>query len=104
MREVDQYQQWTRQTARYHNELYPVLGLAEEAGEVVGKVAKAIRDGWAEERLRMALLAELGDVAWMVARVADDHGILFSEILDYNQEKLRARLRKNTINGEGDGR
>ena len=45
-----------------------------------------------------------GDVVWMVARVADDHGILFSEIVDNNQTKLRSRVARNTINGEGDDR
>lgn len=104
MREVDQYQLWTRETARYPSEIYAVLGLAEEAGEVAGKYAKYVRDGWREDKLRMALLAELGDVVWMVARVADDHGILFSEIVDNNQTKLRSRVARNTINGEGDDR
>lgn len=104
MREIDLYQEWTASTARYDGEVYAVLGLAEEAGEVAGKYAKYIRDKWDERRLRQALLDELGDVLWMLARVADDHGIALSEVLDRNQEKLTDRVARNKIHGEGDHR
>lgn len=46
---------------------YLVPGLVAEVGEVLGKRAKASRDGWGTTELRESLLAELGDVAWMAA-------------------------------------
>lgn len=104
MIDFDLYQQWTKKTARYPSEIYAVLGLAEEAGEVAGKYAKSIRDGWTEDALHAALLAELGDVLWMVARVADDHHISLSSVVNYNIEKLEGRLVKGTIHGSGDNR
>jgi NTP pyrophosphatase (non-canonical NTP hydrolase) len=104
MRDVDLYQEWTATTARYPSEIYAVLGLAEEAGEVAGKYAKYVRDGWDEDKLRAALLAELGDVVWMVARVAADHGLKLSEVMDYNVDKLEDRMKRNKINGSGDHR
>lgn len=104
MKEIDYYQEWTRTTARYNSEIYAVLGLAEEAGEVAGKYAKYVRDGWDEEKLRHSLLAELGDVVWMVARVADDHGLKLSAVIDHNVEKLTSRVARNKIHGEGDHR
>ena len=44
--------------------VYPALGLAEEAGEVAGKFAKAVRDnsGHIDETTRTLLAKELGDV------------------------------------------
>jgi NTP pyrophosphatase (non-canonical NTP hydrolase) len=104
MRDIDHYQEWTRTTARYGSEIYAVLGLAEEAGEVAGKYAKYVRDGWSEDRLRQSLLAELGDVLWMCARVADDHGLKLSDVMDFNIAKLESRVSRNKIHGEGDDR
>jgi hypothetical protein len=43
----DDYQKAARRTAIYadrHRVIYPVLGLASEAGEVAGKIKKVLRD------------------------------------------------------------
>ena len=44
----NEYQQKSRKTAGYpaigHPVIYPVLGLANEAGEVAGKIKKVFRD------------------------------------------------------------
>ena len=44
--------------------IYPALGLAEEAGEVAGKFAKAVRDneGVIDEERKREIMKELGDV------------------------------------------
>lgn len=46
---------------------YLIPGLVAEVGELFGKKAKAVRDGWAEEALKFELVKEYGDVAWMTA-------------------------------------
>lgn len=101
------------------NAMYPVLGLAEEAGEVCGKIAKFIRhnNGMtpqdAEEsssplmrdevaKFRTALMSELSDVMWMVAEIATLNGLGLDEIMEYNIVKLTERRSKGLIDGSGD--
>lgn len=100
--DFNQYQAWTNSTAIYDNHLYPVLGLTEEAGEVAGKVAKALRDKHAVDG--EMLKKELGDVLWMLARVADDFGITLEEVAQTNYNKLEDRKRRSKLSGEGDNR
>jgi len=86
------------------DEAYALLNLAAEAGEVLGKVAKHIRDGGDEESLRQNIKKELGDVMWMVAAVAADFDLTLSEICTHNIEKLNSRKDRNVITGSGDNR
>ena len=81
---------------------YALLGLAEESGEVLGKVAKHIRDGSDLGHLKQTLLKELGDVLWMVSAVADDYGIELGAIAEHNIIKLTDRKARNVIHGSGD--
>ena len=60
--------------------VYAVLGLCEEAGEVAGKVAKWRRDGTSSALLRDDVAKELGDVLWMVAAIATDFSIDLADI------------------------
>ena len=65
------YQQKSRETAIYKNELkvlYPALGLAGEAGEVCEKIKKIYRDkdGDMSSDDRLAIRKELGDVLWYI--------------------------------------
>lgn len=82
--------------------LYPVLGLAEEAGEVVGKVAKAIRKDKPVDR--EALKKELGDVLWQLAAVATTFDLDLFDIAVSNIAKLEDREYRGVIIGEGDDR
>lgn len=62
-------------TARNFDYLIP--GLIAEIGECFGKVAKARRDEWTDDRLNDELVKEWGDCAWMAAvalHVAGTHG------------------------------
>lgn len=86
------------------NNFYAAFGLAEEAGEVCGKIAKAIRDGVSQEVLRDQLKKELGDVLWMVAAVAQDNDLTLAEIAEHNITKLSSRSSRGVLNGSGDER
>jgi NTP pyrophosphatase (non-canonical NTP hydrolase) len=86
------------------NELYALLNLGAEAGEVLGKVAKHIRDKGDPDILKQDVKKELGDVMWMVAAVASDFGLTLSEICEDNLTKLNSRKERNVISGSGDNR
>lgn len=103
------YQEAAKKTAIYpegFGVLYPVLGLANEAGEVAGKLKKIIRDQGAvmTPESKEALAAELGDVLWYLAAVATDIGYSLGEIAESNLEKLRSRQDRGVLGGSGDKR
>lgn len=104
------YQKLSRRTAGYpaigHPVIYPVLGLANEAGEVAGKVKKIFRDkgGVIGEAEREALKAELGDVLWYIAQVCTELEIPLDEVAESNLAKLLDRQARGKIRGDGDNR
>ena len=108
--DFNDYQSKSRKTAGYpaigHPVIYPVLGLANEAGEVAGKIKKVFRDrgGEISEETREALKAELGDVLWYIAQVATELNLSLDEIAEHNIAKLYDRLERGKIRGEGDNR
>lgn len=100
------------------NPMYAYLGLAEEAGEVAGKVAKFIRhnDGLApqcgfnyalkseKDSFARSLKKELGDVLWFVAEIATINGMTLDDIAEQNVGKLADRKKRGVIDGSGDDR
>jgi NTP pyrophosphatase (non-canonical NTP hydrolase) len=103
------YQSATANTAVYSQDValvYTTLGLASEAGEVAGKVKKAIRDnaGVVDDERRTQIIDELGDVLWYAARVADAINIDLNEVARLNLEKLASRKQRGVISGDGDKR
>jgi NTP pyrophosphatase (non-canonical NTP hydrolase) len=104
---MDEYQEAARRTAVYADRfavVYPALGLASEAGEVAGKVKKALRDrqGDFDPPSVEAIEDELGDVLWYVAILAADLGLSLDAIAIRNVEKLRSRMERGRLGGEGD--
>ena len=115
-----EYQNKAHDFASYgDNAMYPALGLAEEAGEVCGKIAKFIRhnNGMTPQdaekssspiirdevaKFRTALMSELSDVMWMAAEIATLNGMGLDEIMEYNIVKLTERRNKGLIDGSGD--
>lgn len=83
-------------------EEYPVLALAEEAGEVVGKFAKALRKGVPVDK--EAVAKELGDVLWNVAEIATILDLDLEEVAMVNILKLKDREDRGVLLGEGDNR
>lgn len=108
--DFNDYQTKSRHTATYpiigHRVIYPTLGLANEAGEVAGKIKKVFRDkeGQISEEWREALKAELGDVLWYLAQVATELDLSLDDIAESNISKLYDRLERGKIKGDGDNR
>jgi len=125
------YQKEAHQFASYgNNPMYPALGLAEEAGEACGKIAKFIRKHDGVEPLPLKnvvdmmvekgeldatypdevdefkknLSKELGDVLWMVAELCTVYGLDLEEVMEENIAKLTDRQNRGVIVGEGDNR
>lgn len=129
MNTFNEYQEFTKSLATYNEEvwlyfklgperheihlngMYPILALAEEAGEVAGKLAKYIRKSATKDItkehlaiLREDLKKELGDVAYQLSEAARQIGCTLQEIIDGNVEKLTDRKERGVIVGEGDNR
>jgi NTP pyrophosphatase (non-canonical NTP hydrolase) len=108
--DLSEYQARARNTAQYpvigHAVIYPTLGLANEAGEVAGKIKKIFRDkgGVIGPHELQALEGELGDVLWYLAQVATELGLSLDAIAGHNIDKLLDRKARGAIQGEGDDR
>jgi NTP pyrophosphatase (non-canonical NTP hydrolase) len=89
-----------------HPIVYPTLGLANEAGEVAGKIKKIFRDraGVINEEDRQALKYELGDVLWYLTQICTELNLTLEEVAAANLEKLFLRLERGQIRGDGDER
>ena len=104
------YQDKAVETAIYgagNNIIYPALGLANEAGEVLGKIKKVLRDkegNFESIGTRVAIADEMGDVLWYLAALAKDIDISLDQIADRNIAKLLDRRARNVIQGSGDNR
>ena len=99
------YQTAAAKTAVYPDQakiIYPVLGLAEEAGEVAGKFAKHFRG----DRLYDvdAVKKEMGDVLWMLSALATDLDIDLEDVAITNLNKLADRAARGVVKGDGDER
>jgi NTP pyrophosphatase (non-canonical NTP hydrolase) len=109
--DLDAYQEGALRTALYpavggHRFVYPALGLANEAGEVLGKIKKLFRDrgGRVTPEFREEIKKELGDVQWYVAVLAHEFGLSASDVARANLEKLASRAERGVLGGDGDER
>jgi NTP pyrophosphatase (non-canonical NTP hydrolase) len=89
-----------------HPIVNPTLGLANEAGEVAGKIKKIFRDkgGMIDDADRQALKYELGDVLWYLTQICTELDLTLEEVAAANLEKLFSRQARGQIRGEGDKR
>ena len=106
-----EYQQLASKTALYpkianYSWVYPALGLANEAGEVNGKLKKVIRDndGIIDHQRQQDIAAELGDVLWYCAQLATELNISLEDIAQNNLQKLASRQARGVLGGDGDTR
>lgn len=104
--DFDAYQEFAHLTAIYPPGValeYVTLGLSSEAGEIAGKVKKAIRDGVPVD-FKEGLASELSDVLWYVAELATVIGFKLSDIADKGKRKLLSRKERGVLGGSGDNR
>lgn len=113
---LEEYQEWTPTTAKYDKEVeevYLLTGLAAEAGEMVGKFAKLIRDGQGEvlwgtpyemSVYQNDVLKELGDIQWFISQICNMYGFTMKDVLLMNMAKLESRKERGVLGGSGDNR
>jgi len=109
--ELSEYQAAAAATAVYPraNKMglyYTALGLAGEVGELCNKTKKILRDdeGQVSEQRWNNLRAELGDILWYLASYANEMGVELNTVAHDNILKLRDRMQRDKIRGDGDER
>jgi Predicted pyrophosphatase len=107
--DFNEYQKKAVTTAIYHQAhkvTYPALGLGNEAGEVLGKVKKVLRDndGLFTDDQVSKIADEVGDVLWYMAALCRDLGVNLEDVAQKNLDKLEDRKNRNVIKGSGDSR
>ena len=102
---MDAYQQQAKATAVYPEvkaDQYLIAGLAGEVGELASIFAKHWRgDG---DLNHDHAKAELGDVLWFVAMLAEQLDTDLSEVAQNNLNKLADRAVRGKLKGNGDNR
>ncbi len=107
---LNEYQNEASKTALYPNRgsnlTYAVLGLCGETGEIAEKLKKLGRDrgGVMDDAWREEMKKELGDVLWYVSQTAFELGYDLESVGRLNVEKLRSRMDRNVLHGDGDNR
>lgn len=85
---------------------YYYAGLTGEAGEVADHYKKMIRDdnGHYTQQRKDAIIKELGDCLWYIARISFRLGVKLDDVGRINNEKLESRQARGMILGSGDER
>jgi len=105
---LNEYQIEAEKGAFYEKDDVPylALGITGEAGEIADHVKKMLRDdnGIMTEERETALLSELGDVLWYVARMAGRLGVSLDSVAHKNLRKIEDRIHRGVQGGSGDNR
>lgn len=107
MTSLNDYQRDACATAVFDDDVavpYLALGLANEAGEVAGKIKKVLRGDKPMADAIPAIRDELGDVLWYVAVLAERLDISLELVAQRNLQKLSERKQTGTLKGDGDNR
>ena len=102
---MDTYQQQAKATAVYPEvkaDQYLIAGLAGEVGELASIFAKYWRGDGVLHQDHAA--AELGDVLWFVAMLAEQLDTDLTEVAQGNLNKLADRANRGKLKGSGDNR
>lgn len=104
------YREKALEFAVYEDDLYPVVGLAEEVGEFLGVWAKALRGDdlnlrfGGEAKVKEKILKEAGDVLWQLTLALHEAGFKIEDAAELNIKKLTDRKTRGVIKGSGDDR
>ena len=118
--DINEYKEQARKTAVYGCSDYPLAALAEEVGEVMGKLAKFGRknnlalhqviecaaDPYTDDqrKLREEVSKEMGDVIWQWVNLCHELNLNPAQVMADNIEKLKGRKERGTLEGSGDER
>lgn len=85
---------------------YTALKMSGEAGETAEKIGKIYRDnaGVILEQSKLSLLKELGDQLFYITKLAHMLGATLDDVARINREKLKDRLARGKMRGDGDDR
>lgn len=89
-----------------HDVYHMAAGLAEEAGEALGKLKRHFREDrgvFTEERVEQ-ILSEVGDCAWYCAGLAHALGSNIEKVASKTLAKLADRKARGVLKGSGDNR
>jgi len=90
--------------------LYPAIGLANESGEALGVIKKALRGDYSLDtvlgptEVHEKLVKEMGDALWYLAQLATDIGESLDAIAVANLAKLDDRRARGVLMGDGGDR
>lgn len=86
--------------------MYLSMGLAGEAGEVVEKLKKLVRNDSTvlTEEKKLGIASEIGDALWYLSQLALLVGVSFEEVAQMNVAKLKDRMERGVLKSEGDNR
>jgi len=104
---ADEFQETCNETAIYPRDqgvVYTLLGLSNEAGELLGKYKKFLRDSSDWSDVREAMIGELGDVLWYCAQLSTELDVELSTVMERVLHKLQDRKARGVIGGSGDNR
>lgn len=79
--------------------LVPLLGLAGEAGELLGEHKKWLRDGDSYKLFPDRVKEELGDLLWYLSNVASKHGLTLEDVAAHNLSKTQRRWHTEAASG-----
>lgn len=105
----NEYQEQAHKTAIYPTKdtlAYLTMGLVGEAGEIVNKVKKVLRDkgGVLNTATAYDIASEVGDCLWYCAELCRFLGWPLEEVAKANLSKLNTRKQEGTLQGDGDNR
>ena len=79
--------------------LVPLLGLAGEAGELLGEHKKWLRDGDSYKLFPDRVKEELGDLLWYLSNVASKHNLTLEDVATHNLIKTQRRWHTESDSG-----
>lgn len=86
--------------------LLAIIGINDEAGELMGKAKKIIRDkgGVPLASDITDIVHEMGDCLWYIVKLCNAVGVDLDFVIMSNMAKLKSRQRRDKLRGSGDDR